>query len=66
VEFFAHGTDVEVGWLAGGIRRCTGNSFATPHIAGYCALILSKHPDLTAFQVKNLLYLTAANVRGAQ
>jgi len=66
VEFFAHGTDVEVGWLAGGVRRATGNSFATPHIAGYCALILSKHPDLTAFQVKNLLYLTAANVRGAQ
>jgi subtilisin len=66
VEFFAHGTDVEVGWLAGGIRRATGNSFATPHIAGYCALILSKHPDLTAFQVKNLLYLTSANVRGTQ
>jgi subtilisin len=64
VEFFAHGVDVEVGWLDGGTRRCTGNSFATPHIAGYCALILSKHPELTAFQVKNLLYLTAANVRG--
>jgi subtilisin len=66
VEFFAHGVEVEVGWLSGGIRRCTGNSFATPHIAGYCALILSKHPGLTAFQVKNLLYLTAANVRGTQ
>jgi subtilisin family serine protease len=65
VEFFAHGVDVEVGWLNGGDRRCTGNSFATPHIAGYCALILSKNPELTAFQVKNLLYLTAANVGGA-
>ncbi|MDQ2873515.1 MAG: S8 family serine peptidase [Actinomycetota bacterium] len=65
VEFFAHGVDVEVAWLGGGVRRCTGNSFATPHIAGYCALILSKNPKLTAFQVKNMLYLTAANVRGA-
>ena len=64
VEFFAHGVDVEVGWLGGGIRRCTGNSFATPRIAGYCALILSAYPGLTVFQVKNLLYLTAANVRG--
>ena len=27
--------------------------------------ILSAHPGLTPFQVKNLLYLTAANVRGA-
>jgi subtilisin family serine protease len=66
VEFFAHGVDVEVGWLGGGTRRCTGNSFATPHIVGYCALIHGKHPGLTAFQVKNLLYLTAANVRGSQ
>jgi subtilisin family serine protease len=65
VEFFAHGVDVEVGWLGGATRRCTGNSFATPRIAGYCALILSAYPGLTAFQVKNLLYLTAANVRGA-
>jgi subtilisin len=64
VEFFAHGVNVEVGWLGGTARRCTGNSFATPHISAYCALILSKNPDLTAFQVKNLLHLTAANVRG--
>ncbi|MBO3745258.1 S8 family serine peptidase [Streptosporangiaceae bacterium NEAU-GS5] len=66
VEFFAHGVDVEVPWLGGGSRRCTGNSFATPRIAGYCALILSKNPELTPFQVKNMLYLTAANVRGPQ
>jgi subtilisin family serine protease len=64
VEFFAHGVNVEVAWLNGSTVRCTGNSFATPHIAGYCALILSKYPGLTAFQVKNLLYLAAANVRG--
>ena len=66
VEFFAHGVNVDVAWLGGGRKRCTGNSFATPHITGYCAQILSSHPELTAFQVKNLLYLTAANVRGKQ
>lgn len=65
VEFFAHGVNVEVAWPGGGTKRCTGNSFATPHIAGYCAMILSAHPELTAFQVKNLLYLTATNVTGA-
>lgn len=64
VEFFAHGNDVEAGWLDGSRTRVTGNSFATPRIAGYCALTLSKHPQLMPFQVKNLLYLTAANVRG--
>ncbi|MHA6757816.1 S8 family peptidase [Streptacidiphilus sp. PAMC 29251] len=64
VEFFAQGQNVEVAWLRGALTRSTGNSFATPHVAGLCARILSKHPQLTAFQLKNILYLTAANVRG--
>ena len=64
VEFFARGVDLDVAWPGGGTLRCTGNSFATPHVAGLCALALSKHPHLTPFQVKHLLYLTAANVRG--
>jgi subtilisin family serine protease len=64
VEFFARGVDVEVGWLDGGRIRSTGNSLATPHMAGICALVLSKHPELTPFQLKSLLYLTASNVRG--
>jgi subtilisin family serine protease len=62
VEFFARGVDVEVAWLGGGRLRCTGNSFATPHMSGICALIRSKHPELTAFALKNVLFLTAANV----
>jgi subtilisin len=65
VEFFARGVDVEVAWLNGAKARSTGNSFATPHIAGICALILGKHPELTPFQLKNVLYLTASNVEGA-
>lgn len=65
VEFFARGLNVEVAWLGGSTLRCTGNSFATPHVAGVCALVLSKHPDLTPFQLKSVLHLTATNVRGA-
>jgi subtilisin len=64
VEFFARGVDVEVPWLGGSSARSTGNSFATPHISGICALILGKHPQLTPFQLKNTLYLTASNVGG--
>ncbi|GID90778.1 S8 family serine peptidase [Amorphoplanes digitatis] len=63
VEFFAAGRDVEVAWLGGKSIRSTGNSFATPYIAGLCARILSKHPRMTTFQLKNALYLSAANVR---
>jgi subtilisin family serine protease len=64
VEFFARGVDVEVAWTGGGRLVCTGNSFATPHISGIAALVLSKHPELTPFQLKSVLYLTATNVGG--
>ena len=62
VEFFARGVDVEVAWLGGARARSTGNSFATPHMSAICALILGKHPELTPFQLKSALYLTASNV----
>jgi subtilisin len=62
VEFFARGLMVEVAWLGGETITATGNSFATPHVAGLCALILSKHPQLTPFQLKSALHLAAANV----
>ncbi len=65
VEFFARGVDVDVAWLGGGQMRCTGNSFATPHMTGIAALILSKHPDLRPFELKSLLYLLSNNVGAA-
>jgi subtilisin family serine protease len=62
VEFFAPGLNLEIAWLGGQTIRATGNSFATPHITGICALVLAKHPDLTPFQLKSVLHLTASNV----
>jgi subtilisin len=64
VEFFARGVDLDVAWLGGSRIRVTGNSFATPHVSGLCALVLAKHPDLTPFQLKNVLYLVSDNVGG--
>ena len=64
VEFFARGVNIEVAWLGGETLRCSGNSFATPHVAGICALVRSKHPELTPFQLKSVLHLTASNVGG--
>jgi subtilisin family serine protease len=64
VEFFARGVDLDVAWYGGSTIRATGNSFAAPHIAGLSTLVLSKHPGLTPFQLKSVLYLTAANTGG--
>jgi subtilisin family serine protease len=63
VEFLACGVEVELAWLEHSTIRATGNSFATPHIAGIATRILSKHPGLTPFEVKSLLRATANNVR---
>jgi len=61
VEFGARGIDVDVAWSGGGSMVSTGNSFATPHIAGLVALMLAKHPWLTPFQVKTVLQAVAEN-----
>ena len=63
VEFGAHGLDVDVAWRDGSRMTATGNSFAAPHIAGYAALIRSKHPEATPFEIKTILAATATRPR---
>jgi subtilisin family serine protease len=62
VDFYARGVKVPVAWPGGRQVLSTGNSFAAPHLSAICALVLSKHPSLTPFQLKSVLYLTAENV----
>ena len=64
VEFFGRGVNVEVPWQGGRTLTVSGNSFATPHLSAICALVLAKHPELTPFQLKSVLYLTSSNVGG--
>ena len=64
-EFLAPGIDIDVAWRGGTRIRGTGNSYAAPHIAGIAALIKAKHPDLRPFQLKTVLWATAANVQEA-
>jgi subtilisin family serine protease len=66
VEFFARGVDIDVAWMEGSTLRVTGNSFATPHMTAICALVRGEHPELTPFQLKSVLYLTATNVIGSR
>jgi subtilisin family serine protease len=61
VEFFAPGVDIEVAWSEGSRIRATGNSFAAPHISGILALIRGKHPELSPYELKSVLRLTASN-----
>jgi len=62
VEFGAPGIDLDVAWRDGSTITATGNSFATPHVTGLVARLLSNHPGLTIFQIKTILRALAANV----
>ena len=64
VEFHARGMDVEVAWAGGATIRASGNSFATPHMAGMAARVLGAHPGLRPFEIKTALHLSADNVKG--
>jgi subtilisin family serine protease len=64
VVFFARGSDVEVAWLDHANFVVTGNSFATPHMAGMAARVLGAHPGLSPPLLKTALALSATNVGG--
>jgi subtilisin family serine protease len=62
VELYARGVGVPIAWPGGGTVTATGNSFAAPHVTGLAALVRSKHPALTPFELKTVLYRIADNV----
>jgi subtilisin family serine protease len=61
VEFVARGVDLELAWSDGATIVATGNSFAAPHITGIAALILSKHPGLSPYELKSVLRAACSN-----
>jgi subtilisin len=66
VDFFAPGVNVKVAWLGGGTKEVSGNSFATPHIAGLCARVLQKHPEFRTPQLRHVLSAVADNLTRSQ
>ncbi|MET9674391.1 S8 family serine peptidase [Streptomyces sp. NPDC006482] len=65
VEFFAAGVGIEVPWMGGGRSFLSGNSFATPHVTGFVARILGKHPHLPVSEVKHVLASLSDNFTDA-
>ena len=61
IEFVAHGDHVVAAAAGGGKTTVTGTSFATPAVAGICALLVGAHPDLRPFDVKSLLRALSSN-----
>jgi subtilisin family serine protease len=64
LEFLAPGVDVYSTNAGGGFRYWTGCSFAAPLAAGVAALVLARHPDWTASQVRQRLRDTCDKIGG--
>jgi len=63
-EIEAPGVYVRAPWPGGGEKLVTGTSFASPHVTGHVARLISANPGLKPFQVKTLLYaIGLANAR---
>jgi subtilisin len=63
VDFFAAGVNIRCAWLGGAYRSVSGNSFATPYVAGLCARILERHPSFRTAQLRTVLAAVADNLQ---
>jgi len=59
LELMAPGDTIVSTVLDGGYEFYSGTSMACPHVAGVAALALSRHPDYTNQQIRDLLVNTA-------
>ncbi len=59
LDISAPGVTIRSTYLANGYRELNGTSMATPHVAGVCAIVLSRHPDLMPLTLQRHLEATA-------
>ena len=62
IDFCAPGVNILTTWKDGSYAYGSGTSFAAPFVAGVIALILSKHPELSAEDVIETLRLQAEDL----
>ncbi len=65
IDVFAPGVDIYSSYPYNGFALGTGTSMAAPIVAGEAALLIAKHPDWSATEIKQRLMSTGATVSGS-
>ncbi len=61
VDISAPGVDIESTYLEKCVKRLSGTSMASPHVAGYVALILGENPQMTPEAVSKMVSASATS-----
>ncbi|MFA5467105.1 MAG: S8 family serine peptidase [Candidatus Izemoplasmatales bacterium] len=59
LDMTAPGADIITTAMAGGYATVSGTSFASPHVAGILALLVSHEPEISIPELRSRLFLTA-------
>ena len=64
VDIIAPGTDLYLASIKGTRIRGEGTSYATATVSGVLAQLMTEKPELTAFEIRDILYESAINING--
>ncbi len=64
VDIIAPGTDLRLASINGTRIRGEGTSYATAVISGVAAQLMVENPELTAYEIRDILFESAINING--
>lgn len=66
IDIYAPGEKITSAWLRGNYNEMSGTSMATSHVTGAIALLLSLYPNLTPYEIKQIMKRSMQPLRSSK